>query len=47
MASASRVKLLRQLCTKELSRTVIDDLENVVPVLLCKLEKISHPASSI
>jgi hypothetical protein len=36
-----------QLCTKELSRTVIDDLENVVPVLLCKLEKISHPASSI
>jgi hypothetical protein len=32
-----------QLCDMELSRTVIDDLENVVPVLLCKLEKIFPP----
>jgi hypothetical protein len=33
-----------QLCAKELSQTVIDDLENVVPVLLCKLEKIFPPS---
>ena len=33
----------RQLCAKELSRTVIDDLEEVAPVLLCKLEKIFPP----
>jgi hypothetical protein len=33
----------RQLCAKELSRTVIDDLENVAPVLLYKLEKIFPP----
>jgi hypothetical protein len=29
-----------QLCAKEVSQTVIDDLEKVAPVLLCKLEKI-------
>jgi hypothetical protein len=29
-----------QLCAKEVSQTVIDDLEKVEPVLLCKLEKI-------
>jgi len=33
----------RQLCAKELSRTVIADLEKVAPVLLCKLEKIFPP----
>jgi hypothetical protein len=33
----------RQLCAKELSRTVIDDLENVMPVLLYKLGKIFLP----
>jgi hypothetical protein len=32
-----------QLCAKELSRTVIDNLEKVAPVLLCKLEKIFPP----
>jgi hypothetical protein len=30
----------RQLCAKELSRTGIDDLEKVAPMLLYKLEKI-------
>ena len=35
--------LFRQLCAKELSRTVIDDLEKAAPVLLCKLEKIFPP----
>jgi hypothetical protein len=33
----------RQLCTKELSRTVVVDLERLAPVLLCKLEKIFPP----
>ena len=32
--------IFRQLCAKELSRTVIADLERMAPVLLCKLEKI-------
>jgi hypothetical protein len=32
-----------QLCAKELSWTVIDDLEKVAPVLLHKLEKIFPP----
>jgi hypothetical protein len=32
-----------QLCAKELSRTVIADLERLAPVLLCKLEKIFLP----
>ena len=32
-----------QLCAKELSRGMIDDLEKVAPVLLCKLEKIFPP----
>jgi hypothetical protein len=32
-----------QLCAKELSRTVIADLERMAPVLLCKLEKIFSP----
>ena len=30
----------RQLCAKELSRTVVANLEKVAPELLCKLEKI-------
>ena len=34
---------LRQLCAKELSRTIIDDLEKAAPVLLCKLKKIFPP----
>jgi len=33
-----------QLFAKALSRTVIDDLEKVAPVLLCKLEKIFPPS---
>jgi hypothetical protein len=32
-----------QLCAKELSRTVVEDLERLAPVLLCKLEKIFPP----
>ena len=32
-----------QLCAKELSQTVIADLERMAPVLLCKLEKIFLP----
>jgi hypothetical protein len=32
-----------QLCAKELSRVVIDKLEQIVPVFLCKLEKIFPP----
>jgi hypothetical protein len=32
-----------QLCAKELSRTVVADLERLAPVLLCKLEKIFPP----
>jgi hypothetical protein len=32
-----------QLCAKELSRTVIKDLENMAHVLLSKLEKIFPP----
>ena len=35
--------LFCQLCAKELSRTIIDDLEKAAPVLLCKLEKIFPP----
>ena len=30
----------RQLCAKELSLTVIEEMEKMAPVLLCKLEKI-------
>ena len=30
----------RQLCAKELSLTVIEEMERMAPVLLCKLEKI-------
>ena len=33
----------RQLCAKDLSRDVIDDLEKVAPMLLYKLEKIFPP----
>jgi hypothetical protein len=34
----------RQLCAKELSRTMVVDLEIIAPVLLCKLEKIFPPS---
>jgi hypothetical protein len=33
----------RQLCAKELSRTVVENLEQVALELLCKLEKIFPP----
>jgi hypothetical protein len=33
----------RQLCAKELSQKVVEDLERMAPVLLCKLEKIFPP----
>jgi hypothetical protein len=33
----------RQLCAKELSHTVVADMERLAPVLLCKLEKIFPP----
>ena len=33
----------RQLCAKELSLTVIEEMERMAPVLLCKLEKIFPP----
>jgi hypothetical protein len=33
----------RRLCAKELSRTMVVDLERLAPVLLCKLEKIFPP----
>jgi hypothetical protein len=32
-----------QLCAKEISRIVAQDLEKAAPVLLCKLEKIFPP----
>jgi hypothetical protein len=43
LALAELSYFFRQLCAKELSRTMIDDLENEAPVLLCKLEKIFPP----
>ncbi|KAG8082401.1 hypothetical protein GUJ93_ZPchr0014g46908 [Zizania palustris] len=33
----------RQLCAKQLSHTVVADMETLAPVLLCKLEKIFPP----
>ena len=33
----------RQLCAKELDRSVVRDLEKAAPVLVCKLEKIFPP----
>ena len=33
----------RQLCAKELSKDIVHSLEENVPVLLCKLEKIFPP----
>ena len=33
----------RQLCAKELSLTVIEEMKRMAPVLLCKLEKIFPP----
>ena len=37
----------RVLCAKELSRAMIDDMEELAPELLYKLEKILHRASFI
>ena len=34
----------RQLCAKEISWTVAQDLEKAAPMLLCKLEKIFPPS---
>jgi hypothetical protein len=34
----------RQLCAKEISPTVIQDLEKMTPVLICKLEMIFPPS---
>ena len=34
----------RQHCAKELSRTVVAEMERMAPVLLYKLEKISPPS---
>ena len=33
----------RQLCAKELSLKVVEEMERMAPVLLCKLEKIFPP----
>ena len=33
----------RQLCAKEVSMKVVEELEKVAPLLLCKLEKIFPP----
>ena len=33
----------RQLCAKEVSMTIIQEMERMAPVLLCKLEKIFPP----
>jgi hypothetical protein len=43
LALAELSYFFRHLCAKELSRTMIDDLENVTPMLLSKLEKIFPP----
>jgi hypothetical protein len=43
LALAELRYFFRLLCAKELSRTVITDLERMAPVLLCKLEKIFPP----
>ena len=34
----------RQLCAKELSCTMVAEIERMAPVLLCKLEKIFPPS---
>jgi hypothetical protein len=34
----------RQLCAKEISLKVVDELEKTAPELLCKLEKIFPPS---
>jgi hypothetical protein len=43
LALAELSYFFRQLCAKELSQTMIVDLERMTPVLLCKLEKIFPP----
>jgi hypothetical protein len=44
LALAELSYFFRQLCAKELARTMIADLERMAPVLLCKLEKIFPPS---
>jgi hypothetical protein len=43
LALAEFSYFFHQLCVKELSWKVVEDLENMAPVLLCKLEKIFSP----
>jgi hypothetical protein len=43
LALAELSYFFHQLCAKELSWKVVEDLENMAPVLLCKLEKIFPP----
>ena len=43
LALAELSYFFRQICAKELARTMIADLERMAPVLLCKLEKIFPP----
>jgi hypothetical protein len=40
LALAKLSYFFRQLCVKELSRTVIADLKRMAPMLLCKLDKM-------
>jgi hypothetical protein len=44
LALAKLSYFFRQLCAKELSQKVVEDLENMALVLLCKLEKIFPPS---
>jgi hypothetical protein len=44
LALAELSYFFRQLCAKEFSRKVVEDLENMAPVLLYKLEKIFPPS---
>jgi hypothetical protein len=37
----------RQLCAKEIKKYMIKKLKKEIPVLICKLEKIFPPGSSI
>ena len=37
------INFFRILCAKELSRTVVAEMEQLAPVILCKLEKIFPP----
>jgi hypothetical protein len=43
MALAVLSHFYRQLCAKEIKKDMMEKLEDVIPVLLCKLEKIFPP----